>query len=235
MFLFRIFDTIAPKGGAGYFMEKQIGLIHATFNAVHPMLDAFRQYEPSVKVLNYLDEGLLRSVNEHGGVTPMVLRQFISLLDRAADSKVDGILLSCSVFSPYIPMISPFFSMPIVSVDGAMLERAVDIGEKIGIIATVANAGPTTARQIETIASQKGKKVRVEVAVCTEAFDKLQADPLAHDKLIRDAAIALSNKVDVIVLAQISMARAVKGMADIPLPILTSPESSIRVIMQKII
>lgn len=158
----------------------------------------------------------------------------MALLERAAEAKVDGILLSCSVFSPYVPLVSHFFTVPIVSVDRDMLEQAVSAGEKIGVIATVAAAGPTTAQQIEKIARSRGKKVQVHVALCPKAFAKLQSDPEGHDRLIRENAAALAADVDVIVLAQISMARATSGMTDIGVPVLTSPEISIEAMMKKL-
>lgn len=215
-------------------MGKRIGLIHATLNAVQPMIDAFQRYEPTVTVLNFLDEGLLLAVNEQGGVNPKILRRFIRLIEKAEEAKVDGILLSCTVFSPHVPLIRQFFSIPIVSVDGAMLDQAVNMGGRVGVIATVATAGPTTAKQIEEIAKQQGKNIQVDVTVCTEAFAKLQVDPLAHDQLIREIALNLANKADVIVLAQISMARAAACMEDIKVPVLTSPQSSIQAIMQQL-
>lgn len=215
-------------------MGKRIGLIHATLNAVQPMIDAFQRYEPAVTALNFLDEGLLLAVNEQGGVTPEIVRRFMRLIEKAEEAKADGILLSCTVFSPYVPLLRQIFSVPIVTVDGAMLEQAVNMGGRIGVIATVATAGPTTAKQIQEIARQQGKNVQVNVTVCPEAFTKLQIDPLAHDQSIREIALNLAAKADVIVLAQISMARAVACMEDIQVPVLTSPQSSIQAIMQQI-
>lgn len=215
-------------------MEKRIGLIHATLNALQPMLDAFQRYEPAATALNFLDEGLLGAVNEQGGVTPEIVRRFMRLIEKAEEAKVDGILLSCTVFSPHVPLLRQFFSIPIVTVDGAMLEQAVNMGGRIGVIATVAAAGPTTAKQIEEIARQRGKNVQVDVTVCTEAFSKLQIDPLVHDQLIRKIALNVAAKADIIVLAQISMARAAVCMEDVTVPVLTSPQSSIQAIMQQI-
>lgn len=213
----------------------KIGLIHATLNAVQPMVDAFRRHEPSVTVLNFLDEGLLAAVNESGGVTPAILRRFVRLLSTAADSGVDGILLSCSVFSPSVPVISPLFAVPVVSVDAAMLETAVDMGRRIGVVATVGASGPTTAGQLAEIAGARKQQIHVEVMVSAEAFCRLQAgDANGHDELVRQKVAELSPRVDVVVLAQISMARAAKKMQDIPVPVLTSPESSIKAIMSRL-
>jgi len=216
------------------FLGKLIGLVHATLNAVQPMVETFRYYEPSVEVINFLDEGLLRAVNESGEVTPKILRRFIELLGKAEESGVDGILLTCSSFSPAVSIVSPLLSIPLVSVDAAMLEQAIGLGSRIGVIATVAAAGPTTAQQIEKFALRQGKNVKVNVAVVTEAFAKLQSDPVKHDQLIKAEVARLAETEDVVVLAQISMARALGCMSDIKIPILSSPESSIQAIMQKI-
>lgn len=215
-------------------MGKQIGLIHATLNSVQPMVEAFRRYEPSVALAHFLDEGLIRVAEKQGGVTPKLLRRFVNLAAKAEESCVDGILVACSLFSSHVTAVSPLFSVPLVSVDRAMLEHAVAIGTSIGVIATVAAAGPNTARQIEEIAKQSGKRIAIEVTVCADAFAKLATDPVAHDLLIREQAIRLAEKVDVVVLAQISMARAVERLADIKVPVLTSPESGIKTIMARI-
>ncbi|MDR3561589.1 MAG: aspartate/glutamate racemase family protein [Negativicutes bacterium] len=216
-------------------MSKQIGLIHATLNAVQPMVAAFGQYEPGVTLLHFLDEGLLMAVNEQGGVTPPTLRRLLSLLSRAEESGVDGILLTCSAFSPNVPSIGPLFSIPVVSVDRAMLEQAVTMGSRIGVIATVATAGPATARQLEEIAAARGKQVAVETVVSTDAFSQLQAgNVIDHDVLLQEAAEGLLGKVDVIVLAQISMARAASRLDRIDIPVLTSPRSSIEAIMGRL-
>jgi hypothetical protein len=55
------------------------------------------------------------------------------------------------------------------------------------------------------------------------AFQLLaDGDVEAHDAQIRQALEELSQRVDVVVFAQASMARAVRGMAH-TLPVLTSP------------
>lgn len=215
-------------------MPQYIGLIHANFTSVQPMLDAFKKIAPKTSLLHFMDEGLLKAVNEQGGVTPQILRRFVSLLERAEQSGVDGILLSCSAFSPYVPGFEHLFSIPIVTVDGAMIQQAVDIGGKIGVIATVAVSGPITAQQIEEVAVQQGKNVKAQVCLATEAFPLLQPDPAAYNKILLDKAKSLENSVNAIVLAQISMSPALAVMGGIKVPVLTSPESSVNAILKKL-
>ena len=217
-------------------MKTRIGLVHATMNSVAPMVEAFKQHYPEVELVHLMDEGLLLAVNEQGGITSAILRRFEDLVEKAVHSNTDGVLLSCSVFTPYVPEIQKKHAIPVLSVDAAMLESALEMGERIGVVATVATAGPTTKGLLEQMAEERGKSVQVELEVVTEAFDALKSGDLdKHNQLIRDRARKLAEKqVDVLVLAQISMARAVPLVEELGKPVLTSPLTSTSSIMNRI-
>jgi Asp/Glu/hydantoin racemase len=212
----------------------RIGLIHATMNSVQPIHDAFRELAPDVILLNFMDEGLIFELNETGVITPAMIRRLIALIERAEESGVDGILLTCSSFSPYVPQIKELFSTPVVSADTSMLEHAVRTAERIGVIATVGTAGPITTQQLKEIAAHEGKNIEVHTHVITDAFFALQnGDAAAHDELIHQKIQELSVDCDLILLAQMSMARALRTRKDrLTKPVLTSPESSIRTILK---
>jgi hypothetical protein len=75
-------------------------------------------------------------------------------------------------------------------------------------------------------ALQVGKEVVLFPQLCEGAFEALMAgDAETHDKLVGDALKAMSETVDVIVLAQASMARVVEANPSLAekLPILASP------------
>src|SRR5579883_2916562 len=115
-----------------------------------------------------------------------------------------------------------------------MLKQAIDLSSHIGVVATVAAAGPTTRDELKRRTEMLGKEVEVHVEVVTEAMDALKkGNPLRHDTLIRQRAEQLVAKgAEVIVLAQISMARAASALENVDVPILTSPQSSAQAIMQ---
>ncbi|MEN1969574.1 aspartate/glutamate racemase family protein [Lentibacillus sp. N15] len=216
-------------------MVKKIGLIHATLNSVQPINEAFRKYAPYVDLLNFLDDGLIQEVNAQGEITPKTLRRFIGLVGRADDSAVDGILTVCSVFTPYVPGIAHLFQAPVLSADYSMLNEAVNTGKRIGLIATVATAGTTSEEIMLKIAEEKGKSIEVHTEVAPEAFQALQAgDTAKHDGIIHQKITDLSQKSDVIVLAQISMARATQNMNNVSIPVLTSLEVSMKSIIHAI-
>lgn len=216
-------------------MSKRVGLVHATLNALQPMTEAFQQYAPAIQTLHFLDEGLITDLNAAGKVTRPLIRRFIRLVEKAEEAGVDGVLLSCSSFTPYTPLINQLFDFPIVSIDFAMLAEAVQIGTKIGVIATVVTAAPITKQILEEIAAEKKKPIEIYTETLTDAFAALQnGEEHRHNQIIYDKVEEMSRTCDVVVLAQISMVRAMEGYTPQSKPVLTSPESSIRSLLQQL-
>ncbi|WP_248930735.1 aspartate/glutamate racemase family protein [Paenibacillus hamazuiensis] len=209
--------------------KRQIALVHATMNSVQPIVEAFQEHAPHVKLLHFLDEGLISELNETGVVSESMVRRLVGLMERAEQSRAEGIMLTCSSFTPQVNGIKHLFSKPVLSADYSMLEHAVKLGKRIGVIATVQAAGPTTTGLIQEIAGREGADVHVETIVLTEAFDALQAgDPNKHDQLIGQRIHEMESRCDVIVLAQMSMARVLKQVPKGSVPVLTSPEISVK-------
>ena len=216
-------------------MSKRVGLVHATLNALQPMTEAFQQYAPTIQTLHFLDEGLIADLNAAGKVTRPLIRRLIRLVEKAEEAGVDGVLLSCSSFTPYTPLINQLFDFPIVSIDFAMLAEAVQIGTKIGVIATVVTAAPITKQILEEIAAEKKKPIEIYTETLTDAFAALQnGEEHRHNQIIYDKVEEMSRTCDVVVLAQISMVRAMEGYTPQSKPVLTSPESSIRSLLQQL-
>ncbi|WP_201004010.1 aspartate/glutamate racemase family protein [Paenibacillus glycanilyticus] len=215
--------------------QTRIGLVHATLNSVQPINEAFREVAPDVKVLNFLDESLIEDLNQQGIVTTDLINRLADLIGKAEKSKVDGILLTCSSFSANVPELKSLFRVPLLSADYAMLEQAIEEGSRIGVIATVPAAGPVTEKQLLEIAEKRDKQVTILTEIIPEAFQALQEGKAElHDAFIHARITQLSKSCDVILLAQFSMARAVKSLPGSRVPVLTSPEISIKKILSVI-
>lgn len=213
----------------------KIGLIHTTVNSIQPINEAFHETAPEVKVLNFLDEGLMEEINKNTGITPAMVRRLLALLDNAEKAGVNGILLACSAFSPYAEDLRKLMAVPVLSADIAMLEKAVQMGEKIGVIATLGAAGPTTEGLLKKIADQQQKKIAINTQVLTEAFTALkQGNADLHNKMIQQKVTELAAESDVVLLAQMSMTRAIKSLGPVRVPLLTSPEISVKAILAEI-
>lgn len=214
----------------------KVGVIHATMDAVEPLNAMFWRMEPDVTVLNFVNEYLLFRANEKGGADEEGLHRFVRILLDAADAGVDGIIVACSVYTPFAGRVNGLTSMPVIGIDAPMLERAVEIGGKIGILATTAPSAPSAQRQMEKFAASRGKTVEFRRAVVTEAMTALKAgDVPAHNRLLAETGRKLlSEGCDVLVLSQITMACAADGMKDLGIPVLTSPREGVREIMYRI-
>jgi Asp/Glu/hydantoin racemase len=198
------------------------------------MVKAFGARSPSSGLLHFLDEGLLPLANRDG-LTAHAIGELERLVKRAVDSGVDGILLTCSAYSPAVPAIQQRCPVPILSADDAMLRTALTLGSRIGVVATVEAAGPTTADLLCALAKPTGQSVHVEVRVVPPAFSALKSgDGARHDELVRQAIADLLPHCDVIVLAQISMARALAGIGAYAKPVLSSPASSAAAILARL-
>jgi hypothetical protein len=105
------------------------------------------------------------------------------------------------------------------------------------VLATLRTTLDPTTDLIRRQGAATGWTGTVTAALADGAFQKLASgDTTGHDAMIVDHLRLLAPKVDVIVLAQASMARALALVRDElhPLPVLTSPELGMRHIASKL-
>lgn len=208
-------------------MRKKIGLVHATMNSVEPILNAFNKLHPDVDLINVMDESLIWELNDTNEITHDMIRRLMDIISKAENACVDAILLTCSSFSPYVPKFRHLYKVPLLSSDESMLNETVEIGGKIGVIATVEKAGPTTTNLLYETAKEKEKEIDVETVIIPEAFQALQVgNPKKHNKLIQTEIDKFTSKVDVVMLAQYSMSRAIESYKNTEIPVITGPEVS---------
>jgi Asp/Glu/hydantoin racemase len=120
-----------------------------------------------------------------------------------------------------------FSKVPVLRVDQPMADKAVQTGKKIGVIATLPTTLGPTSDLVKRRAKAAGKEIELISVLCEGAFDALMSgDAATHDAMVAAALKDLVTKVDVVVLAQASMARVVATLddADKKIPILASPE-----------
>ncbi|MBI4841896.1 MAG: arylsulfatase [candidate division NC10 bacterium] len=210
-------------------MSKRIVLIHAVTVSLQPILEAFKEGWPEAEVSNLLDDGLTGALSREGGLTPPIVRRICDLAVYAERTGADGILFSCSAFTPAMDVAKQLVSIPVLKPDEAMIAAALDAGRRIGVLATLPATAPIQAAQLQAAAAERGKTIQVETAAVPEALKALNAgDTATHDRLVAEAAERLAPRVDVICLAQFSMARARPAVkAKVGVPILTSPSAAV--------
>jgi Asp/Glu/hydantoin racemase len=155
----------------------------------------------------------------------------VDYVGSAEAAGADYILVTCSSIGAAVEAAAALTSVPVLRVDQPMADLAVEMGTRIGVIATLPTTLGPTSDLVRRRAALAGKEIALTSRLCAGAFEALMSgDTARHDAMVADALKELSGQVDVILLAQASMARVVEGLAenDRKVPILASPPQAIK-------
>ena len=214
-------------------MKKQIALVSVTLNAVNPMTEFLTRRDPQLHLVNYLDSYLLEKVGAEGGINDSSVRRMFDMLSTACADGADGVILTCTIFSPYVQYFSGLLSKPVVCPDGAMLDEAAGCPGRTAILCTFTGTVEITRGMYCDCRKKRGLPEEVDMYVVDGAYEAgKRRDFETHDRLIREEVARLDGLYDQIVLAQISMAHAGEGLRTGRARIFTSPESAYRSLMQ---
>lgn len=209
--------------------QKTVVSIYTGTSLVQPLEQIITEILPDVRSISILDNSLISEVIQAGGLTKRVMKKMLQYCEIAANEGADLILETCSSIGETVDFIQPYFEIPIVRIDRAMLEKAVDMASVIGVLGTVATTLDPTIRLMKQIAEEKNKELTSVSGLVEGAFEALTAgDGVTHDRLLREKALELVQTCDVLVLAQGSMARMEQPLAEtVGKPVLSSPRIGI--------
>jgi Asp/Glu/hydantoin racemase len=205
---------------------KRLVLVHT----VSPLLDVFNRLGaellPGVQLLHVLDEPLLERVRQRGQLAPEDSARLGTHVAAAEGSGADAVLVTCSTISPCVDDVRPEANIPVIKIDEAMISRAVAMGTKIGVVATNVTTLEPTRQLLEAQAKTADKAIEIELVLVENALPALlSGDSATHDSLVKEAVLKLARRVDVVVLAQATMARVLDVIPEPErqVPILSSP------------
>jgi Asp/Glu/hydantoin racemase len=205
---------------------KKLGLVHTSATLVPVFAQLCKAKLSNVEIFNIVDDSLVKGIMAAGRLTAQISRRVAGYLESAELAGADYILVTCSSIGPAVEAAARLIGVPVLRVDQPMADQAVQAGKRIGVIATLRTTLEPTADLIQRRAEKARKKIDLTSRLCDGAFDALMSgDAAKHDALVAGALKELSKQVDVVVLAQASMARVVDGLAqaDKRAPILASP------------
>jgi Asp/Glu/hydantoin racemase len=210
--------------------RKTLALIHTSATLVPVFAQLCKAKLPQVDTFNIVDDSLVRAIGARGSLTADIARRVEAYVTSAEAGGADYILVTCSSIGAAVEASAPFSAVPVLRVDQPMADLAVQTGRRIGVIATLPTTLNPTADLVRRRAALAGKEIELTSRLCAGAFEALMSgDSATHDTLVAAALRELSAQVDVIVLAQASMARVVETLAaaDRRIPILASPPLAI--------
>jgi Asp/Glu/hydantoin racemase len=205
---------------------KTLGLIHTSATLVPVFQKLCSDYLPGVNVFNIVDDSLIKDVITKNELTNSTARRVVDYVGSAETAGADFIMVTCSSIGSAIEASAALTNVPVLRVDQPMADLAVQTGSKIGVIATLPTTLGPTSDLVRRRAIIAGKEIELISRLCEGAFEALMSgDTQKHDTMVAKALIELSAEVDVIVLAQASMARVVDTLPETEkkVPILASP------------
>ncbi len=166
-----------------------------------------KKYLPEdVQLLNYKDPSIIAEVVENNYVTSSPAARLITMYMKAVQDGADAILNICSSVGEVADAsqdLAKYIGVPIVRIDEEMCREAVKLGKRIGVMATLSSTLVPTKNTIVRLAREMNKQVELIDVLVEGGFGLNQED---FKQLMTEYAGKVSDKVDVILFAQGSMA-----------------------------
>jgi len=185
-----------------------IGLIHSTRLVIEPVHNIVASQCPGNEFIHVLDEGLIRALRRVGGITDEITTWMTGMVQSVEKEGATLAVVTCSSLSPCVNAVRQAVSIPVLKIDEPMVEWAVTSANKIGLVMTNPTTEGPSKLLIQEVSQRLAKPVTVVSRLCSEAFLKLNTgDIQGHDDEVIRTIHNLLQEVEVVLLAQISIAR----------------------------
>ncbi len=214
-----------------------VALIHTVASLI-PVFEPLAKHElAGWATFNMLDESLLRTTIAQGSLSRLTMRRLTGMVWSAVDAGAAAVVVTCSSLGAAVEAARPLCPVPLFRIDEGMAIAATGLGARIGVLATLRTTLDPTTDLIRQTAARLGQDSDVISLLADGAFAKLAGgDAAGHDQIVAQSLRELAGQVDVIVLAQASMARVLPMVAgDVALPVLTSPELGLRHVAERLL
>lgn len=214
-------------------MKKTLTFLHTS--PVHiPTFDGLlAEITPDIPVRHIVDESLLQAARAAGAILPQLRQKITDTILKAFTHDARVLLCTCSTIGGCAEEIGQQTTTPVLRVDRPMAAKAVTLGSRILIAATVASTLAPTKELIFDKARRANKSVQLIEVLCESAWKKFEQDD--QEGYLQEIANQLRHVApsgDVIVLAQASMAQAATLCLDLSIPILSSPRLGLEAAVQ---
>lgn len=208
-----------------------LGFVHTVHRLIPGLAELGRELFPTLEQAHFLDESVLREAIVAEGLTPDLIRRVCDLIVLAAAGS-DLVLVTCSSIGPCVEVARHLVPVPVLRIDRPMCDQAVTSGRRIGVLASLQTTLSPTLALLETCALEADVHVTVKPALCEGAFAAAAGgDLVTHDRLVLEGWARLTDPadpVDVVVLAQASLARVLEQLPPTTIPVLSSPRSGVQ-------
>ena len=208
---------------------KKIAMLHTSAATLAMMQQLIADIMPQAEVMHLVEESMIKQVMKAGGVTPAISARIAGYIQIAEKADCEIFMTACSSIGTAVEQCQFMTPLQLTRIDCAMVENAIEQGQRIAVLATVATTLKPTLSYVQRKVQESGKPREIVPVLMEEAFHALLAgDTATHDRIVSEGLKNAFASADVIMLAQASMARVLQQLPTPPVPVLTSPESGVR-------
>ena len=214
--------------------KKRLTLIHTSGVMIPVFGELCAELLPDIEAVHMVDESLLKDIIRDGCLSKPTARRVVGHILSAEQAGTDAILVTCSSIGKATELGRELVNLPVLRIDEPMASEALKVGSRIGVVATLPSTlNPT----VDLIKRQATQDINVTAKLCEGAFEAvISGDAATHDKIVSEGILGLIAQVDVIVLAQASMARVINTLPvdKVTVPVLSSPRLAIEHLAQSL-
>jgi len=200
----------------------RIAFLHTGAVNIAPFGALATEFLPDATIVNYLDDRIVADLGDDDRAASVPAR-IDDLVRAAAAGGADAVMFTCSSISELAAPAAAAAGVPVLRVDEAMADAAVQAGRRVRVLATLSTTCGPTLRLLEERAALAGVEPEFTSEVIEGAFAAVSSgDRATHDRLVAAAIERAATEADVVVLAQASMATAAEAVS-VSVPVLTSP------------
>lgn len=210
-------------------MKADIVFLHTSPVHVETFEQLVRQHDPATTTRHIVAEELLADARKTSTDDPeLAARIHRAMIDAAGDG-ASIVVCTCSTIGGAAERVSTGARFRAMRVDRPMADRAVQSGPRILLVAALESTLTPTTRLLHESAAALGRGIDVHSLLVHEAWPHFErGDRDAYVRTVAAAVRRAAGAADVVVLAQASMAGAAGLLADLGVPVLSSPGLGVR-------
>jgi glutamate racemase len=204
-----------------------VGFLHTSPVHVPTFRALLAEIAPGATCVHVVDAQLLADVLDRGFDTSIQTR-LLRRMQELAGHAPGVIVCTCSTFSGHAERLAGELGIAVLRVDRPLAEHAVARGGRVAVVAAVQSTLGPTRELFEQCAAAAGTAAVLVDAPCLEAWPLFEdGDHAGYYESIARHVRDLAGDFDVVVLAQASMEPAAALLADLDVPVLTSPRLAV--------
>lgn len=202
----------------------RVAFVHTVGAVLDQFRDRVRSEFPDLDSFHVLNESLLQDLLR-GESPAAVFERLATQLEIAEASGADLIVVTCSSTSPGVDIARNALRTPVLKIDDPMASLAVTSATRIGLVCTASSTLQASTALLLQHARDASRQIDIEPVLLPQAYAALFAgDRAEHDRIVLSASCELATNVELLVLAQASLAPLRDELASsVTVPVLASP------------